>query len=117
MHDEDIATFDKQMSNAKTDEERTNLLWQWFPHFARCLNSTNAHIKAVERAQNDGLAEIRKGLDTIRATIEELHRVPRWSTDKLGWLKANWMWVVIMLYIAQSMLGVNVAVLIERFAK
>ena len=110
MTDEDLETFTKLMEQAKTDEERSRIRSQWLPHLSRCLVSTNRHVKAVE----DALCSVTEGIKNLGEKMDRLHSVPKFKEDKIGWLKANWMWCVIMLYILQSLFGVNVAGMIQK---
>ena len=63
------------------------------------------------------LSEIRQEIYQIRSTMERLHQLPKWKDDKMAWLKMNWMWIVIMLYVLQSMLGIETTEIIGQFAK
>ena len=113
MTDDDLETFTKLMEQAKTDEERNRIRSQWLPHLSRCLVSTNRHVKAVE----DALCSVTEGITKLGEKMEHLHSVPKFKDDKIGWLKANWMWCVIMLYILQSLFGIDVASIIQGAIK
>lgn len=106
---EDMERFFEELMAATTEEERQAVRARWLPMLVRCLDSTNAHVKEAEKMarEAESLAkEARDGVIALKATVETLHKTPKWSEDKMGWLKANWMWVVVMLYMLQS-LGVE----------
>lgn len=109
MTDEEMTTFERQMKEAKSEEERIRIRELWQPHMMRCLNSTNRRIKKIE-----GLMATHEDIDKIFSRINTLHAAPSWKDNKVEWLKANWMWLVVMFYIFQSMFGVNVAEHIQR---
>lgn len=113
MTDDELETFMRLMEQAQSEEEKRRIQEQWLPHLSRCLVSTNRHVKAVEEA----LQELGTNIVDIKNKIDRLQAAPTWKEDKWGWLKANWMWCVIMLYMLQNLFGVNVASLIERFIK
>ena len=122
MTEEDLEEFHKQMDAAQSNEERQQIRLRWMPHMARCMRSTNTHIKAIEKSVGTQFQllearceEIHKDVCDLGAKVDRLHETPKWKDNKMEWLKANWVWVVVMLYIAQSLLGLNVASLIERF--
>lgn len=102
MTDEEMTTFDHQMKEARTDEERQRIRELWQPHMMRCLNSTNRRVKQIEK----GMAT-REDVDKVFNRINELHRSPRFSEDKIGWLKEHWMHVCVALYIFQEWLGIE----------
>lgn len=102
MTDEEMTTFDHQMKEARTDEERQRIRELWQPHMMRCLNSTNRRVKTIEK----GMAT-REDVDKVFNRINELHRSPRFSEDKVGWLQEHWMEMCIMLYIVQQWLGIE----------
>lgn len=109
MTDDELQTLSKLMENAKSEEERRHIQEQWLPHLSRCLVSTNLHVKAVEEA----VANLTATMKEINDKMSSLHSAPSWKDDKVGWIKANWMWCVILLYVLQSLFGIDVASLIR----
>lgn len=109
MTDEEMTTFEHQMHDAKTEEERKRIRELWQPHMMRCLNSTNRRVKKIENAM-----ATHEDVDKIFTRINSLHAAPHWKDNKLEWLKVNWMWLVVMFYIIQSLLGVDVGEYVQQ---
>lgn len=103
MTDEEMTTFDHQMKDAKTEEERQRIRELWQPHMMRCLNSTNRRVKSIE-----GAMATHADVDKIFTRINELHAKAKWKDNKVEWMKENWMWVVVFLYMIQSLFGIDV---------
>ncbi|HIV09538.1 MAG TPA: hypothetical protein IAC79_05445 [Candidatus Spyradenecus faecavium] len=102
MTDDEQALLEEQLRKAETPEARLEVWLLWWPHMARCLASTNRHVKGTEAT----LERIDENLNDLAGMIEKYHGKTSWKADKLGWLKENWMWVVVFLYMLQS-LGVE----------
>lgn len=111
MTEEDLESFTALMENAKTDEERGRIKEQWLPHLSRCLLSTNKHVKAVEEA----VEEVSDRIEKLSQKMDRLHNQPSFKEDRIGWLRTNWMWCIIMLYVLQQLLGINAAGLIQNW--
>lgn len=111
MKDEDLETFTALMENARTDEERMRIKEQWLPHLSRCLINTNKHVKAVEEA----VQEVSDRIEKLSQKMDRLHNFPSFKDDRAGWLRQNWMWCIIMLYVLQQLLGVPAATIIQHW--
>lgn len=99
MTDDEQALLEEQLRKAETPEARLEVWLLWWPHMARCLASTNRHVKSAEAS----LENIDNGLNALVDKVNKLHAKAKWKDDKLGWLKENWMWVVVFLYMIQSL--------------
>lgn len=91
MTEEELALFDDMVLDAKTDADRSAVIAKWLPHFARCLISTNRHVKKVEAA-----------IDALNKKIDRLHSKPLWKDDKMGWLLSHWLEIAVFLYLLKS---------------
>lgn len=103
MTDEEMTTFEHQMREANTEEERKRIRELWQPHMMRCINSTNRRVKTIE-----SLMATHADVDKIFTRINKLHARVRWKDNKIEWVKENWMWLVVLCYILQSMFGINI---------
>lgn len=112
MTDDELKLFADSLSAAKNDEERARVRDQWLPHMARCLISTNRHIKTMEETSRQSLDAIRGDIDAIGAKIDRLHRAPKWGEDKLGWLMANWLQLAVMAYLLKA-LGIELGPIVR----
>lgn len=99
MTDEEKSLLEEQLKKAETPEARLEVWLLWWPHMARCLASTNRHVKSAETS----LGNINAGLNALVDKVNKLHAKAKWKDGKLEWLKENWMWVVVFLYMIQSL--------------
>ena len=114
MNREDLDTFMDQASRASTSEERLAVLCNWTPHMARCLQSTNTRVKDLEVTQAEGCKALHESIAEIKRDITALHSSPKWKDDRLGWLRENWTWVMLMLIFIQTSFGINVSGVIQH---
>lgn len=114
MNKEDLDTFMDQARRANTNEEKLTVLCTWTPHMARCLQSTNIRVKDLEVNQAEGCKALHESIAEIKRDITALHSSPKWKDDRLGWLKDNWTWVMLMLIFIQTSFGVNVSGVLQH---
>lgn len=109
MTDHDIQERRRQLDAAQTPEERIIIERVWQEKSLRCQAHTAERVKQLLKD-----AATKTDIHEIVEKIDRLHSSPKWKDNKLEWLKANWMWVLVLLYMLQSMFGVNVSAIIER---
>lgn len=110
MTEEDIDTLTAQLRESPDFNGKATILFVWVPHIARCMRSTNAHVKALEGQFEETANGLRDGLADVIAKIDSLHKKAKFvKGERVEWVKENWMWVVVLGYIIQSLFGVDVS--------
>lgn len=86
MEEAQCDRLSQDLLEAQTEGARTRVLVHWLPILVRCQIKTAARAKLhVEQ------------LRRLEAKVDALHAAPRFKDDKLGWLRANWKWLIIFL--------------------
>jgi uncharacterized protein YfbU (UPF0304 family) len=122
MRDEDIAQYEREMQNAKSDAEIVEVTRRWTPILAKCFRSTSIRIKELN-AKFDELKdsvtasqiELLKATTAITERITELHKKPSFKESKIEWVLGNIERILLTLIVVVLIFGRDfVARLIEK---
>ena len=91
MNEEQSAQLSEELLAAQDEAGRTRVLIRWLPVLVRCQIKTAARAKQL-------LADTNR----IETKMDTLHSAPRFKTDPIGWLKANWQWLIIFLLLLKQ---------------
>lgn len=122
MRDEDIAQYEREMQNAKSDAEIVEVTRRWTPILAKCFRSTSIRIKELNAkfdelkdSVTDAQIELLKATTAITERITELHKKPSFKESKIEWVLGNIERILLTLIVIVLIFGRDfVARLIEK---
>lgn len=91
MNDEQSTQLSQEMMDAHTECDRVRVFIHWLPVLVRCIITTAARAKMAVAKQKE-----------LEASMKRLHSTPTFKEDKLGWLKANWQWLILFLLLLKQ---------------
>lgn len=91
MNEEQASRLSAELLEAGGEADRSKVLIRWLPELVRC------QIKTAGRAKR-----LVEDMVRLEAKVDRLHSAPSFKSDKLGWLRANWQWLVLFLLLLKQ---------------
>lgn len=105
MTEDEITQYERDVLNAKTDEDIKKVAVKWNPVLIKCFRSTSLRVKELNKKMDELKGDFLKATTEISTRITELHRKPTFKESKVEWMLANIEKILLSLIVLSLIFG------------
>lgn len=105
MTEDQLARYEREVQDAKTDEELNEVIRRWNPILAKCFRSTSLRVKELNNKMDGLREELVRSTIGIAERINELHKKPTFKESKIEWVLANIERILLTLIVLSLIFG------------